>query len=181
MIRLELWASGKNSAEVKLPSHHIIIKGMWYQRASLLVMFTLITWWRWGLLGFSTTQLLFPCFPYSRLACESLSPGQAQGGPGGRRSGQIPGKDSVYSYYLEFFYKDLSFFFLMYLLLCLIIHLYQCNLMCTLDCKPTLCYLFQGHIYTSLICPILLFFWAFSLFWHLKVIQAFLAISCLSA
>lgn len=60
---LKLCIFCKSTAEVTLcPCQCFLFGSTWCRCVSLLIMFTLITWLRWCLLGFSMVKLLFFCF-----------------------------------------------------------------------------------------------------------------------
>lgn len=62
---------GKNAVEVKSSSQHITLGVHTVNTAHQAVRFTLVTWLRWCLPGFSTAKLPFP--PLSKLFSLELS------------------------------------------------------------------------------------------------------------
>lgn len=64
----------RGTKKVKCPAHSIISEGTWYQPDLLLTMFTLNTWLRGCLPGFSTVRLLFFFSHTLFFVNQSLSP-----------------------------------------------------------------------------------------------------------
>lgn len=72
-MRLKLRVWGKNAAEVKYPSHHVV-RGKLYDHDIMVMLLTFITWWRWCLPDLLIVKLLFFLFYTLFVRSESVSP-----------------------------------------------------------------------------------------------------------